>query len=479
MMNPPNTKIGWRSAAALVLANMIGTGAFTTLGLQLEQVSNGPVLLLLWVFGGLVAWCGAVSYAELGTRLPKSGGEAHFLSEIFHPLLGFLSGWVSLTVGFAAAVALSAMAVGHYMQAWTGWSPVLTAAGSIIVLSLAHSFGTKESSTLQNVLTGVKLLLVLLLGVAAAVMPAPPEAAVDWSLTSLDTIWSPGAAIAMISVFYAFSGWNAAAYIVEEIEEPRKNLPKALVIGTLVVSGLFLLLQYGFLRQAGSAALTGQIEVAQVAAGAMFGEEVGHYVSALIGVLLLTGISAMIWVGPRVVRAMGDRHQLWRSFSTLNSKGLPLRATWLQGGISLFLVFTSSFERVLMYSGFVLQLFAFLAVIGLLVLRLRSKKEDGYSSPLYPLPQLIFLAFSAWSLVYLLINQPIESLLGLLNVVAGLVAYYFDVRVNEEEGVEEKTRVRKIGGISTGSARAADAGAGKGLGSEELLRASSSSNGDK
>lgn len=432
-MNQPAAKIGWRSAAALVLANMIGTGAFTTLGLQLEQVPNGVVLLLLWAFGGLVAWCGAVSYAELGTRLPKSGGEAHFLSEIFHPLLGFLSGWVSLSVGFAAAVALSAMAVGHYLAAWTGLSPVVTAAASIVLLSLAHSFGTKESSTLQNGLTAVKLLLVLALGVAACVLPAPTGAEVNWSPGSLDTLWSPGAGVAMISVFYAFSGWNAAAYIVEEIREPQRNLPRALVVGTLVVSGLFLLLQYGFLRQAGTAALRGQIDVAQVAAGAMFGPAVGRYVSALIGILLLTGISAMIWVGPRVVRAMGDRHQLWRSFSALSPAGLPLRATWLQGGISLFLVFTSSFERILLYSGFVLQLFTFLAVAGLLWLRWNEWGARGYSSPLYPLPQVIFLVFSAWSLVYLLLNQPVESLLGLLNVVAGLVAYYFDVRVPEEE----------------------------------------------
>lgn len=439
-MSATPAKIGWRSAAALVLANMIGTGAFTTLGLQLEWISSGPVLLLLWAIGGLLAWCGAVSYAELGTRLPRSGGEAHFLSEIFHPLLGFLSGWVSLTVGFAAAVALSAMAVGHYLEAWTGWSPVFTAAGSIILLSLAHSFGTKESSRLQNGLTVLKLLVVLALGLAGALLPAPAGTKVDWTMAGAEALWSPGAAVAMISVFYAFSGWNAAAYIVEEIREPRKNLPRALVIGTLVVSGLFLLLQYGFLRQAGSEALAGQIDVAQIAAAAMFGEQTGKMVSVLIGILLLTGISAMIWVGPRVVRAMGNSHQLWRTFGELSPNGLPLRATWLQGGISLFLVFTSSFERVLLYSGFVLQLFTFLAVAGLLLLRLRSPKDAGYSSPLYPLPQFIFLAFSVWSLVYLLKNQPVESLLGLLNVVAGLVAYYFDVRIPEEDDTDAQTQ---------------------------------------
>ena len=427
-MSSPTRKIGWRSAAALVLANMIGTGAFTTLGIQIAWVSSGSALLALWALGGLVAWCGAVSYAELGTRLPRSGGEAHFLAEIFHPLLGFLSGWISLTVGFAAAVALSAMAVGQYLAAWTGWPPLGTAAGSIVLLSLAHSYGTRQSSRLQNGLTALKVLLVVALGLAGALLPAPTAAAVDWTWGGGAALGSAGAAVVMISVFYAFSGWNAAAYIVEEIRAPRRNLPRALVGGTLVVSAIFLLLQYAFLRQAGSAALTGQIDVAQIAAVAMFGPRAGQWVSALIGVLLLTGISAMIWVGPRVVRAMGDSHRLWRTFGKLSPNGLPLRATWLQGGISLFLVATASFERVLLYSGFVLQLFTFLAVAGLLVLRWRRPGLAGYRSPAYPLPQVIFLAFSAWSLVYLLRNQPVESLLGLLNVVAGLVAYYFDVR---------------------------------------------------
>lgn len=426
-MSSPNVKIGWHSAAALVMANMIGTGAFTTLGLQLEHLSSGLALLLLWGLGGLVAWCGAVSYAELGTRLPKSGGEAHFLAEIFHPLLGFLSGWVSLTVGFAAAVALSAMAVGQYLAAWTGWPPMLIAAASIIVISFLHSLGTRESSFFQNCLTGLKLVVVLGLGLAAVLLPASNEATVDWSLSGLPTVWSPGAAVAMIGVFYAFSGWNAAAYIVDEIKEPKRNLPRALVTGTLVVSGLFLLLQYGFLRQAGSVALAGQIDVAQVAASAMFGSEAGRIVSIIIGVLLLAGISAMIWVGPRVVKAMGDLHPLWRHFSQLSRRGLPLRATWLQGGISLLLVFTASFERVLLYSGFVLQVFTFLAVLGLLVLRWKRPEAKGYRSPLFPLPQLLFLAFSAWSLGYLFISNPLESLLGLLNVVAGLAAYYFDL----------------------------------------------------
>lgn len=426
MSRPPVNKIGALSATALVVASMIGTGAFTTLGIQLKLVPNATALLLLWLVGAVVAWCGAVSYAELGTRLPQSGGEAHFLGKIFHPLLGFLSGWVSLTVGFAGAVALAAMAVGHYLEAFTHWPPAATAAACILLLSAAHSLGTRDSSRIQNALTAVKFLVVLGLGLAGALLPADPLAVDLAPGFAFADLFSAGAAVAMISVFYAFSGFNAAVYIVEEIHRPRRNLPRALVGGTVLVGGLFILLQYGFLRQAGTAALSGEIDVARVAATAMLGGRWGGAVSAVIGILLLTSISAMIWVGPRVVRAMAGGHFLWRWFSMVSRTGVPVRATILQGAVSLFLVLTASFERVLLYSEFVLQLFTFLTVFGLVVLRARGGGRPGYASPLYPLPQIVFLVFSGWSLLYLLLNNPAESLLGLLNVLAGLAAYYLD-----------------------------------------------------
>ncbi|OAV46308.1 amino acid permease [Lewinella sp. 4G2] len=402
---------------------MIGTGAVTTLGLQLEYITNGTTLLLIWLAGGIVALCGAVTYAELGSRMPKSGGEAHFLGEIFHPVLGFLSGWVSVTVGFAAAVALSAVAVGHYLEAILGWPPVGTAAAAIILLSALHSLGNRGSSRIQNSLTALKLLVVLGLGLACALLPADPVSPTLWLVPSLGELRNGGAAVALIGVLYAFSGWNAAAYIVGEIRDPDRNLPRALIGGTALVTILFLLLQFGFLRQAGGEALRGEIEVGRVAAEVMLGPAFGGYVSAVIGLLLLTGISAMIWVGPRVTLAMGDQHSLWRSFGRLSQYGVPLRATWLQAAISLFLVFTASFERVLLYSEFVLQLFTLMAVLGLIVLRYRRSAHAGYRAPFFPVPQILFLGFTGWSLAYLLVHNPVESLLGLLNLVTGLIAY--------------------------------------------------------
>lgn len=423
MSSPHTHKIGWRSATALVLANMIGTGAFTTLGLQLELIDNGWALLGLWLLGGVLALFGAFSYAELGVRLPRSGGEAHFLAEIYHPFLGFISGWVSLSVGFAAAVALAAMAVGAYLAELTGCPPVATAVGSIVLLSAAHSFSLRHSSRLQNGLTLAKLLLVVGLVGLGLFSPAAPTTGLDWSAAGLDQLWSPGAAVALVSVFYAYSGYNAAAYIVEEIDRPVRNLPRALILGTGVVTLLFVGLQYVFLRQAGAEALVGHIEVGRIAAIATLGPGAGAVVSSLIGVLLLAGISAMIWVGPRVVVAMGGRHRVWRLFSRANRGGIPLFAIWLQAAISLVLVLTASFERVLLYSGFVLQLFSFLAVLGLILLRRRRMGFAAWQSPAYPVPQLIYLAFSAWSMGFLLLNYPLESGLGLMNVASGVVAY--------------------------------------------------------
>ncbi|NJO86662.1 MAG: amino acid permease [Lewinella sp.] len=408
-----------------MVANMVGTGAFTTLGLQLNFLQSGWAILGLWLLGGLLTLFGAFSYAELAVRLPPLWGRSPLFGGDFPSLAWFLSGWISLTVGFAAAVALAAMAVGKYLSAYTTWPAWLTGVLSIVLLSLAHSLSVHYSSRLQNALTVLKLLFIIGLVAAGLWLPAVADPLTDWSAQGLQQSWSPQAAVALISIFYAYSGWNAAAYIVEEIEAPARHLPRALIFGSLVVSLLFILLQYSFLRQAGGAALQGQIEVGQIAAVAMFGPSTGKLISAMIGVLLLAGISAMIWVGPRVVMAMGDRHNLWRFYGKLEANGMPLRAIWLQAGISVFLVLTASFERVLLYSGLVLQFFTFLTVLGLLKVR-RAQPIAAWRSPLYPIAQWLFLGFSAWSMVYSLISFPLESLLGLLNVGAGLIAYSLD-----------------------------------------------------
>lgn len=416
-------KIGWRSAAAIVIANMVGTGVFTSLGFQLQSLHNTWTILSLWIIGALFSLLGAFSYAELGTRLPKSGGEYHFLSQIYHPFLGYLSGWVSMTVGFAASIALSAMAMGAYLQDIMGWSGQVIAISAILLISLVHSFSVQQSSFFQNALTVLKILLIAFL-IFFGITLYSPDNAINWSNSWQGEIFTPSYAVSLIYVIYAFSGWNAAAYIVEEIETPKRNLPKALIWGTLLVGVLFVLLQLSFLNQATIGQLKNKVDVGYVVAQIMFGQTGGSTISLLIALLLIASISAMVWVGPRVTQAMAREYYNWRFFAKENSNGVPVRAIVLQATISLFMVVTSSFEQLLIYSGFILQLFTSLSVAGVLILRWQKRGEEGaYLSPAFPWFQLIFLALSLWIMVYLLIDKPIESMLGLVNVLVGTISY--------------------------------------------------------
>ncbi len=416
-----------------MVANMIGTGVFTSLGLQLSHLSDGWTILLLWLLGGIFALLGALSYAELGTRLPRSGGEYHFIQRIYGPFWGYLAGWVSLTVGFSASVALAALALGAYLEPVTGIPQQPMAMGAIIGISLLHSVSIKQSSVFQNTATLIKLgLLALFIG-ACFSSPGASDSALKAPLSSISP-WSPAFMVGLVYVAYAFSGWNAAAYIVEEIRAPQRSLPKALLAGTIAVSLLYVLLQAGFLYQVSPEALRGRIDIGQLVGAEVFGTAGSKAIAVCIALFLVSSISASIWVGPRVVRAMADDFRIWGFLARDNARGIPVRAVWLQGAISLFMVTASHFDEVFLYSGFVLQLFTTLAVAGVILLRLRHGPPSGYRSPGYPWVQLAFLALSVWMLGVLLYDQPRESLMGLANLGVGAVSYFWSRRFRGSSG---------------------------------------------
>ncbi len=424
---PKSDSIGWRTATALVIANMIGAGIFTSLGFQLNDTINSWSIFILWVLGALMALCGALSYAELGTHWLRSGGEYHFLSKAFHPLLGYLSGWVSLTVGFSAPVALAGMALGEYVGHYLGVSSLGLAFTVVIVISLLHSLSLQKSSFLQNSTTILKVGLIIVF-LFFGIMLDSSETAFLWDDSWQNEIVLPAFAVSFVYVTFSYSGWNAAAYIAGEIKEARKNLPRALLVGTLLVSILYLLLNYVFLKQNPLDSLKGELEIGQLTATSLFGQQGGIWVSFGIALLLVSSISAMIWAGPRVTQVLGEDHRLWRWFSVKTKNEIPLRAIWLQTTLTLALIATGTFEQVMIYTGFVLQLFAALTVAGVFVVRRKKDLKDGFKSPLYPLPQLFFLALSLWVLAYLVVAQPIETGLGLLNLVLGFLVYKIDRR---------------------------------------------------
>ena len=420
-------KISWKVGAALVVANMIGTGVFTSLGFQLQDVQNTWSILGLWLLGGILALIGAFCYAEMGSVFRESGGEYIFLSRVYHPVLGYLAGWISLTVGFAAPVALAAMALGEYMGNVLELPPSVMAVGIIILMGLVHSFNLKVSSTFQSFATWFKVLLIAFL-IAAGFWLTSTATSFDFSMGWTAEVLTPSFAVAFVYVTYSYTGWNAAAYIIEEIERPRVNLPKALVRGTLLVTVLYMLLHLVFLKHGQLEALKGQIDVGHIFALQLFGEQGAIIINLLIAFFLISSISAMTWVGPRVSQAMGKDYPLWRFLNRKNKRQIPVTAIWFQVAIAIAYVLTGTFESVLLYCGFILQIASLLTVSGVFVLRKKYKKEASFQSPLYPIFPVIFVVLSLWVLSYLLLQQPVETLIGLLILGLGTGTYFLNPR---------------------------------------------------
>ena len=421
-------KITWLTATALVVANMIGTGVFTSLGFQVIEIQSTWSILTLWILGGIIALSGAFSYAELGSYYKESGGEYLFLSRLYHPIIGYLAGWVSLTVGFAAPVALAAIALGKYVTPYLNISSEYLAVGTVLLVSFAHSFNLNRSSEFQNISTALKVILILFIIVVGLVV-SPVESGINFNPEWMGEIWTPAFAVAIVFVTYSYTGWNAAAYIAEEIQSVKSNLPKALIRGTLIVTFLYVLLQFVFLRHVPIENLMGKVEVGHVFADNIFQDTGGKIISLLISLFLLSSISAMIWVGPRVSSKMANDYSLWRFLRKPDRSQIPIRAVWFQGLLSAIMIISGTFESVLLYCGFILQLSSALTVLGTFKLR-KITRDLPYKNPTYPWFPLFFIIISIWILVFLIKDKPVESAWGMINIVLGILSYYFSKRIS-------------------------------------------------
>lgn len=426
-------KISIYTASAIVVANMIGTGVFTSVGFQLSSIQNTWSILLLWLVGGMLALFGAFAYAELGTHFKESGGDYIYLSRVFHPMLGYLSAWAGLTVGFSAPVALAAMAFTKYLAPFGLQGNVWLAIAIIVLIGMMHSFTIRHSSRLQNYSTVIKVLFIVCLIFLGFFISGNLHSAIKLDDSWHTEILQPGFAVSMVYVAFAYTGWNAAAYVVDEIDTPRKNLPKALIGSTLFVAVVYVFFQLALLKNATVLQMQGKEEVTFIAFDNLLGSTGGKWVSIFIALQLVATISSYLWVGPRVTWAMARENKLWQPLAKKNKHGIPVAAVWVHVFISILLALTGSFEKILLYAGFVLQLMASLTVATSLFLK--SKKAETFKSPFKPILQLIFLLFNAWVLIFTLIDRPFESLIGLLVLAVGAIIYYFDkpVIIIEEE----------------------------------------------
>ncbi|WP_026942090.1 APC family permease [Hellea balneolensis] len=425
------------TATAVIVANMVGTGVFTSLGFQLVDIQSVFAIMMLWIVGGIASLCGAATYAELGAALPRSGGEYNFLGRIYHPMAGFISGWVSAVIGFAAPIAAVSLAFGTYSTAalpgdYAPWIAKALACALVILVTLVHGRNRQASGGFQYGFTAIKVILILAFCLSAFIFTSNPQPisplpqAGDW-----DIITSAAFGVSLIYVAYAYTGWNAAVYISGELENPQRDLPRILIFGTGLVMALYVLLNYVFLYAAPMEAMEGQVEIGYIAAKGIFGETGARIAGGMLSLLLISTVSAMTLAGPRALQAIGEDFKALKFLGKVNKDGIPRNAIYFQSAIALIYIVTSSFKAIVVFAGAMLALNSFLAILGVFVLRYREPDlPRPYKTWGYPVVPLVYLAITAFMLAFVVINEPDKALGGLGIILMGVVFYVVSARLN-------------------------------------------------
>jgi basic amino acid/polyamine antiporter, APA family len=424
-MSAPERQIKPLTAASMVVACMIGTGVFTSIGYQLPDLPAVTPVLLLWLMGGVLALCGAFCYAELVSMLPRSGGEYHLLREAYHPFVGFLAGWVSLVAGFAAPIALAAMAFGTYLHAF-GLEVQPTLLGVALVV-LMTAINLAKPSLLQRFLTGataMKVLLIVAFILGAFLLPGGVRNDMSLSTADLHLCWSTPFAISLIYVMYAYEGWNGAAYVAGEVEQPARNLPRVLIAGTLLVTLLYIALNAVFLWRGPWEQMRFKQEAALIVAESIFGPTGGKLMGGLIAAGLISTVATMLCAGSRVNERMGQDVAFLAPLARRDQAGTPYVAVLLVAAFAILMLVTQTFDEVQRYVECLLILSSSLAVFGVIWLRIRRPHaERPFRTPLYPLTPLLFLAMAAHMLIKAAKGHPQDLLLGGATLLVGAAVY--------------------------------------------------------
>jgi APA family basic amino acid/polyamine antiporter len=433
-------KLGLFPATNIVIANMIGAGIFTTSGLLLAGLNNPVLMIALWVVGGIIAICGALSYGELGAAMPGAGGEYLFLSKLYHPVFGFLSGWVSFTVGFSAPIAASAMGFSEYFcRAFPSLPEYLSSNGImepgatkkllsvavILIFSLIHYRGLKAGSRLQNLLTALKVALIVIL-ITAGFLSMKGDFSnfrqgeemisglAGWKTIGLSLMW----------IMFAYSGWNAATYLGAEIKNPSKILPRSLLYGTGIVMLLYICINMLFVYAIQPEEMKGVVAVGGLAMGNLFGQSADTLFSLLISFALFSSISALIIIGPRVYYSMAKDGLFFKRVAIVHPKfNVPSNSIILQCIIAVVLTLSGTFEQLLTYMGFALGIFPLLSVFGVFILR--KNNPAGVKLPGYPYVQILYILAGIIILCLSFLERPAESSVAILTVLLGIPAYFF------------------------------------------------------
>ena len=413
------------AAISFVVATMVGTGVFTSLGYQLDSTDSFFSIMLLWALGGLAAFTGALSYVALAMRMPRSGGEYHFFSRLYGPALAYVAGLITIVVGFAAPIAASAMAFEKYALNIAFLPEYFWSIGLILFALCIHLFDVKKGGDFTSVATLIKLVLIVVFIVAGLSYATPQSLEYMPQSRDLDLMMSSGFGVSLVYVTYAYTGWNAAIYVLDEIQNPKRNIPLAILFGTAIVTIIYLLLHFVFLYTTPMEAMVGKIDVAYEPSKNIFGATGGKWISAIIAVGLIPNVSSMIVSSSRVVRRMGEDYSILSIFQKTNAKSVPYWALLLIGVLSVSFVLVSTFKETIEYAGFILSFFGLFTVLGLFLHKHRHPEIPmPFGRWFYPLIPLIFVSIKVLIITYLIWNDPNRIWHGLLTFGIAFLLYF-------------------------------------------------------
>ena len=441
-------RLGPFDAAAIIVANVIGGGILFRSPAVAAAIPDAPWFLLAWVAGGVLAFMGAMSYAELAALRPKAGGEYVYLREAFGPLAGFLTGWTSFVAGFTGAMAASAVflivTLDRFIPGVANGTPLLAipipltsnavtfsihtlaASAVIIVAALIHIRGVAHGRMASNVLTTFKIVsLVVFIGFGLTAGAGAPANLAQ----SVGPVTTTGFLFALIPVMFTYSGWNAASYMAEEIRDPGRNVPRSLLMGTVIVIAIYLLINilYLFVIPIGELATLGGKSVLDVVGDRLLGARAGDIMAIVAIVSLAAGINAWTFAGPRVYFAMARDNAFFKSAGRVHpTYKTPAASIIAQAAFAILLVLTGSLDSIANYVGFAITLFAGTAVAAVFVLR---KREPNAARPFkafgYPWTPAIFVLASLAIVVNAFYSDPKVTGLGMVVILAGIPFYYY------------------------------------------------------
>jgi len=444
-------QLGFFSATALVISNMVGMAIFGTPGLMAGQLGSARLMLACWAIGALFALAGALSYSELGINFPSSGGEYVYLTHAFGPEWGFMTGWVSFFAGFSAPIAAAALAfsdyLGYFFPSLKESSATLVvgsgafvlrlgraqlvASSLIAVFTILNCFGVGRTAKVQNVLTSTKLIVL-----AGFVVLGFAFGNGSWSHFSEHVVRTSALSVpaqfvvSLLWVMVGYSGWNAATYVAEEVRRPERTLPMALATGTAIVAALFLGLNLIFIYATPLDSMKHVIAIGSLSAANLFGPRVAGVFAGLMALSIVSTVNAEVTIGPRVYYAMAKNNAFFRGAARVDPRWhTPVNAILSQGLCAMIMTLTP-FPDLLVYIGFSLTLFSVLSVAALFLFRQRRRDWQKLRTLEFGWPAIpaSYIIVGAGMMVYGVIWQPVASLTALATVAVGALVYRYGVR---------------------------------------------------